>query len=146
MFSRPTLPGERIVFLLFQKTEQATRANNRRYVRISSLNWKVHTAVAVVKLRRANGVLSQAQALCFTSHSIKHLPCIFTSHLRYACQLWGLLCDNTTTQNLHLAKYCFAKNISHSSVLRAQPSLRNFTISEGTNPTKLPQNVVSTFI
>ena len=64
-----------------------------------NLCWKPHVNHIASKLQRANGALSKIRHYVphYTLLNIYHS--IFSSHMRYACQVWGLR-DTTTTHRI----------------------------------------------
>ena len=65
------------------------------------LSWKQHVAVVAAKLRRANGAISKLRHYLPLPNLINVYHAIFSSHIRYACQTWGL-CDNTITHRIQV--------------------------------------------
>ena len=65
------------------------------------LSWKQHVAVVSAKLRRANGAISKLRHYLPLPNLINVYHAIFSSHIRYACQTWGL-CDNTVTHRIQV--------------------------------------------
>ncbi len=65
------------------------------------LTWKQHVAVVASKLRRANGAISKLRHYLPLPNLINVYHAIFSSHIRYACQTWGL-CDNTVTHRIQV--------------------------------------------
>lgn len=65
------------------------------------LTWKQHVAVVAAKLRRANGAISKLRYYLPLPNLINVYHAIFSSHIRYACQTWGL-CDNTITHRIQV--------------------------------------------
>ena len=65
------------------------------------LNWKVHTGVVAAKLRKANGAISKLRHYVPREILLSVYHAIFESHMRYACQVWGL-CDNTVTHRIQV--------------------------------------------
>ena len=65
------------------------------------LNWKVHTGIVAAKLRRANGAISKLRHYVPRKVLLDVYHAIFVSHMRYACQVWGL-CDNTVTHRIQV--------------------------------------------
>uniref|UniRef100_A0A7M5VBW5 Reverse transcriptase domain-containing protein n=1 Tax=Clytia hemisphaerica TaxID=252671 RepID=A0A7M5VBW5_9CNID len=65
------------------------------------LSWKQHVAVVAAKLRRANGAISKLRHYLPLPNLINVYHAIFSSHIRYACQTWGL-CDNTVTHRIQV--------------------------------------------
>ena len=63
------------------------------------LNWKTHIASIATKLRRANGALSKLRHFVPTKIALNVYHAIFSSHARYASQIWGL-CDNSVTHRI----------------------------------------------
>jgi len=63
------------------------------------LNWKTHVSSVSIKLRRANGALSKIRHFIPTRLLVNIYHAIFMSHIRYACQIWGL-CDNSVTHRI----------------------------------------------
>ena len=63
------------------------------------LNWKAHTTSVALKLRRANGALSKLRHFVSSKILLNVYHAIFASHMRYACQIWGL-CDNSVTHRI----------------------------------------------
>ena len=62
------------------------------------LNWKSHIATLATKLRRANGAISKLRHYVPTQILVNIYHAIFSSHIRYASQIWGL-CDNSVTHS-----------------------------------------------
>ena len=69
-----------------------------------NLCWKPHVNHIASKLQRANGALSKIRHYVphYTLLNIYHS--IFSSHMRYACQVWGLRNTTTTHRILTLQK------------------------------------------
>ena len=65
------------------------------------LSWKQHIDVIAAKLRRANGAISKLRHYLPLQNLISVYHAIFSSHIRYACQTWGL-CDNSTTHRIQV--------------------------------------------
>ena len=65
------------------------------------LTWKQHVSFVANKLRRANGAISKLRHYLPLNQLVNVYHAIFSSHIRYACQTWGL-CDNTTTHRIHV--------------------------------------------
>ena len=63
------------------------------------LNWKSHVTVTSKKLQRANGVLSKLRHFMPQQSVLNVYHALFASHMRYACQVWGL-CDNHITHRV----------------------------------------------
>ena len=63
------------------------------------LNWKTHISSIATKLRRANGALSKLRHFVPTKIALNVYHAIFSSHARYASQIWGL-CDNSVTHRI----------------------------------------------
>ena len=63
------------------------------------LNWKPHVAITAKKLQRANGALSKLRHYMPLKSLVNVYHSLFASHMRYACQLWGL-CDNSVTHRI----------------------------------------------
>ena len=68
------------------------------------LNWKSHIFSLATKLQRANGVLSKIRHYVPLNSLINIYHGIFASHIRYACQLWGLRDNSVTHRILTLQK------------------------------------------
>ena len=62
-------------------------------------DWKVHVSIVPEKLQRANGALSKLCHYLPQKVLINIYHAIFLSHIRYACQLWGLY-DNYITHQI----------------------------------------------
>ena len=65
------------------------------------LTWKQHVSFVANKLRRANGAISKLRHYLPLNQLVNVYHAIFSSHIRYACQTWGL-CDNTTTHRIQV--------------------------------------------
>ena len=63
------------------------------------LNWKPHIASIATKLRRANGALSKLRYFVPIKILTNVYHAIFSSHTRYASQIWGLR-DNSVTHRI----------------------------------------------
>ena len=63
------------------------------------LNWKIHISTVASKLCRANGALSKLRHFVPTQILLNIYHAIFSSHFRYASQIWGL-CDNSVTHRI----------------------------------------------
>ena len=95
------------------------------------LNWKPHILSIASKLQRANGVLSKIRHYVPLKSLINIYHGLFASHLRYACQIWGLY-DNTVThriltlQKSALRLITFSNPRSPSSPIFAELKLLKF--------------------
>ena len=63
------------------------------------LNWKSHISETAKKLQRANGALSKLCHYIPLKSLVNIYHALFSSHMRYACQIWGLR-DNTTCHRI----------------------------------------------
>ena len=63
------------------------------------LDWKIHVSIVAKELQRANGALSKLRHYMSQKALINIYHAIFSSHIRYACQIWGL-CDNYITHQI----------------------------------------------
>ena len=63
------------------------------------LSWKTHVDCIASKLQRANGALSKIRHYVPLKTLVNIYHSIFSSHMRYACQVWGL-CDNFITHRI----------------------------------------------
>ena len=63
------------------------------------LNWKTHVSTLANKLHRSNGALSKLRHFMPLNTLVNVYHAIFSPHLQYACQVWGL-CDNSTTHRI----------------------------------------------
>ena len=68
------------------------------------LNWKPQVLSIANKLKRANGVLSKLCHYVPQSCLLNIYHAIFASHMRYACQIWGLSDNSITHRILTLQK------------------------------------------
>ena len=64
-----------------------------------NLCWKSHVDHIAPKLQRANGLLSKIRHYVPPKTLLNIYHSIFSSHMRYACQVWGL-CDTTITHRI----------------------------------------------
>ena len=63
------------------------------------LNWKSHISDIATKLQRANGMLSKLCHYLLLKILVNIYHSIFSSHMRYSCQIWGLR-DNTNSHRI----------------------------------------------
>ena len=95
------------------------------------LNWKNQISVLANKLKRANGALSKLRHYVPLKPLVNIYHAIFASHLRYACQVWGL-CDNYVThriltlQKAALRLITFSEPRSPSSPIFAELGILKF--------------------
>lgn len=123
------------------------------------LNWKVHTSFVAINLRRANGAISKLRHYVPIHILTNIYHAIFASHVRYACQLWGL-CDNTVThriltlQNTALRLMTFSEPRTSATPLFAelellkffdQVKVLNILFIQKYLKNNLPSDVLSTF-
>ena len=63
------------------------------------LSWKAHVSSVAKKLQRANGMLAKIRHYVPLNCLLNVYHAIFSSHMRYACQVWGLR-DSTATHRI----------------------------------------------
>ena len=63
------------------------------------LTWKNHVSSVAKKLQRANGMLAKIRHYVPLNSLLNVYHAIFSSHMRYACQVWGLR-DSTVTHRI----------------------------------------------
>ena len=68
------------------------------------LDWKIHIDSIASKLKRANGALSKLRHFIPLKSLINIYHALFASHIRYACQVWGLRDTANTHRILTLQK------------------------------------------
>ena len=84
--------------------KQLTPSKTIKYLGVyldEHLTWKQQISVVATKLRRANGAISKLRHYLPLPNLINIYHAIFSSHISYACQTWGL-CDNTTTHRIQV--------------------------------------------
>ena len=67
-----------------------------------------------MKLRRANGALSKLRHYIPLKTLVNIYHAIFSSHMRYACQVWGL-CDNVACHRILTLQKCALRLITFSA-------------------------------
>jgi hypothetical protein len=95
------------------------------------LNWKPQINEIANKLKRANGALSKLRHYIPLKPLINIYHAIFASHMRYACQVWGLRDTSVTHRILTLQKLAlrlitFSKPRSPSSPIFSELGILNF--------------------
>ena len=78
------------------------------------LDWKSHISETSIKLRRANGALSKLRHYIPLKTLVNIYHAIFSSHMRYACQVWGL-CDNVACHCILTLQKCALRLITFSA-------------------------------
>ena len=78
------------------------------------LDWKAHISETSMKLRRANGALSKLRHYIPLKTLVNIYHAIFSSHMRYACQVWGL-CDNVACHRILTLQKCALRLITFSA-------------------------------
>ena len=80
------------------------------------LDWKSHISETSIKLRRANGALSKLRHYIPLKTLVNiFYHAIFSSHMRFTYQVWGL-CDNVACHRiLTLQKYALYRLITFSA-------------------------------
>ena len=90
------------------------------------LDWKSYISETSIKLWRANGALSKLEHYIPLKTLVNIYHAIFSSHMRYACQVWGL-CDNVachrilTLQKLALRLITFSAPRTPSNPIFSDP-------------------------
>ena len=95
------------------------------------LNWKSQINEIANKLKRANGALSKLRHYIPLKPLINIYHAIFASHMRYACQVWGLRDNSVTHRILTLQKSAlrlitFSKPRSPSSPIFSELRILKF--------------------
>ena len=67
-----------------------------------------------MKLRRANGALSKLRHYIPLKTLVNIYHAIFSSHMRYACQVWGL-CDNVACHHILTLQKCALRLITFNA-------------------------------
>ena len=78
------------------------------------LSWKPHIFETANKLRRANGALSKLRLYIPLKTLVGIYHAIFSSHMRYACQVWGL-CDNVACHRILTLQKCALRLITFNA-------------------------------
>ena len=78
------------------------------------LSWKPHIFETANKLRRANGALSKLRHYIPLKTLVAIYHAIFSSHMRYACQVWGL-CDNVACHRILTLQKCALRLITFNA-------------------------------
>ena len=68
------------------------------------LDWKLHIS-EIIKLQRANTALSKLRHYIPLKTLVNMYHAIFSSHMRYVCQVWGL-CDNVACHRILTLQKC----------------------------------------
>ena len=68
------------------------------------LNWKSHISDIATKLQRANGMLSKLRHYLLLKILVNIYHSIFSSRMRYICQIWGLRDNTNSIVFLHFKK------------------------------------------
>ena len=95
------------------------------------LDWKSHVNSIIPKLQRANGALSKLRHLIPLKPLTSIYHALFQSHIRYACQVWGLRDTHITHRILTLQKTAlrlitFNEPRAHSNPIFAELGILKF--------------------
>ena len=82
------------------------------------LNWKTHISTLANKLQRSNGALYKLRHFMPLNTLVDVYHAIFSSHMRYACQVWGLR-DNSITHRILILQKAALRIITFSNPLSA---------------------------
>ena len=107
--------------------QKISRSQSLKYLGVlidEHLNWKAHISNLCSKLRRANGALSKIRHFVPSNILLNIYHAIFSSHMRYGCQLWGQN-ENTTTRRVLILQKCALRIISFSHPLSPSAPLFN---------------------
>ena len=111
--------------------QKINRSQNLKYLGVlidEHLNWKTQISSLCSKLRRANGALSKLRHYVSPDILLNIYHALFSSHMRYACQLWGQI-ENTTTRRVLVLQKCALRLMSFSHPrTRSRPLFRHFEI------------------
>ena len=92
------------------------------------LNWKSHISDIATKLQRANGMLSKLRYYLPLKILVNIYHSIFSSHMRYSCQIWGLH-DNTNSHRILTLQKAALRLITFSAPRTpSNPIFSNFGI------------------
>jgi hypothetical protein len=93
-----------------------------------NLDWHKHVTTLSLKLRRANGALSKLRHYVPNSILISVYHAIFSSNMRYGCQIWAQR-QTSTTRRIHLLQKVAVRLISFASPRSpSKPLFRNLKI------------------
>ena len=111
--------------------QKLNRSQNLKYLGVlidEHLNWKAQISSLCSKLRRANGALSKVRHHVPSNILLNIYHALFSSHMRYACQLWGQV-ENTNTRRILVLQKCALRLMSFSHPCTpSSPLFRYFEI------------------
>ena len=90
--------------------------------------WKAQISSLCSKLRKANGALSKIRHYVPSNILLNIYHALFSSHMRYACQLWGQVENTNTHRVLVLQKVLYSYHVLFHPCIPSSPLFRYFEI------------------
>ena len=125
-----SLNTDKTGFVIFHKTGTqrpsiflkmgGSRINPSKYIKYlgilidENLNFSAHCSSLLSKLRRANGMLSKARHYINTNDLRSLYYSLYSSHLTYACQVWGQM-ENSHTKAIFQSQKRAIRTINFSN-------------------------------